>query len=112
VNEGRVLAQRLEAAGVNVIDVSVGFRALPMDRSKEGHYVPLGEQIKQAVRLPVIGVRGIRTPQFAYRIVREGRVDLVAVGRAILADPDWPVKAKEKLMIAGNLRTRDSLGAP
>jgi 2,4-dienoyl-CoA reductase-like NADH-dependent reductase (Old Yellow Enzyme family) len=43
---------------------------------------------KQAVKIPVIGVGGIKDPEFADQAIRQGRVDLVAIGRAILADPD------------------------
>jgi len=49
--------------------------------------------MRKICSVPVIGVGGIRTMELADRIVREGRVDLVAVGRALLSDPDWGVKA-------------------
>jgi 2,4-dienoyl-CoA reductase-like NADH-dependent reductase (Old Yellow Enzyme family) len=45
----------------------------------------------------VIGVGGITDPKFADEAIRQGRVDLVAVGRAILADPDWALKAARRL---------------
>jgi 2,4-dienoyl-CoA reductase-like NADH-dependent reductase (Old Yellow Enzyme family) len=47
--------------------------------------------------IPVIGVGNIREAEYADRVVREGRIDLVAVGRALLADPLWALKAAEKL---------------
>jgi 2,4-dienoyl-CoA reductase-like NADH-dependent reductase (Old Yellow Enzyme family) len=47
--------------------------------------------------VPVIGVGGIKEAQFADQLVRDGKVDLVAVGRAIWHDPQWPQKAKETL---------------
>ena len=43
--------------------------------------------------MPVVGVGGIKEPAYADRLVREGIVDLVAVGRALLKDPKWAIKA-------------------
>ena len=57
----------------------------------------MAERIKQAVKVPVIGVGGIKDPKFADQAIQQGRVDLVAVGRAILADPDWALTAAKKL---------------
>jgi len=65
--------------------------------TEQGFFLPLAEKIKQAVQAPVIGVGGIKDPAFADRAIREGRVDLVAVGRALLADPDWALSAKRTL---------------
>lgn len=45
------------------------------------------EAIRKAVNVPVIGVGGVKTPEFANNIIREGKVDLVAVGRAMVANP-------------------------
>jgi len=55
--------------------------------------VQLAEEIKKVVNVPVIGVGGIKTPEFADEVIRKNRADLVAVGRAILSDPDWALKA-------------------
>jgi 2,4-dienoyl-CoA reductase-like NADH-dependent reductase (Old Yellow Enzyme family) len=63
----------------------------------QGYFLPLAEKIKQAVKAPVIGVGGITDPAFADKAIREGKVDLVAVGRALLADPDWALSAKKTL---------------
>jgi len=49
------------------------------------------------VDTPVIGVGGIMEPEYADTVIREGKVDLVAVGRALLEDPDWATKAIKKL---------------
>ena len=45
----------------------------------------------------MIGVGGIKDPKFADEAIRQNRVDLVAVGRAILADPDWALNAAKTL---------------
>jgi len=50
--------------------------------------------VKSAVKIPVIAVGGI-SPDMAIRIVEEEKVDFVALGRALLADPELVVKIRE-----------------
>lgn len=93
IEEGAQAAEALARAGVDVIDVSGGLGGAnhPTIRG-QGFLVPMAERVKAAARVPVIGVGGVTEPQFADRIIREGRVDMVAVGRAILRDPAWARK--------------------
>jgi 2,4-dienoyl-CoA reductase-like NADH-dependent reductase (Old Yellow Enzyme family) len=98
IREMQTFAQRLVQAGVNIVDVSGGLIGdAPADMTGQGYFLPLAEKIKEAVDVPVIGVGGITDPTFADQAIREGRVDLVAVGRALLADPDWALSAKRTL---------------
>lgn len=69
----------------------------PEGLTSQGYFLPLAEKIKQAVGVPVIGVGGIKDPEFADEAIRRNRVDLVAVGRAILSDPDWALNAAKTL---------------
>ena len=88
------IAVKLAQAGVDIVDVSGGLGgSRPPDMKGEGYYVHLAEGIKKKVSIPVIGVGGIVTAEFADQVVRSGRADLVAVGRAMLTDPDWATKA-------------------
>jgi 2,4-dienoyl-CoA reductase-like NADH-dependent reductase (Old Yellow Enzyme family) len=57
-------------------------------RARPGFYVPHAAAIKGVVDVPVIGVGGIVTAEVADGIIRSGRVDLVAVGRAISVNRD------------------------
>ena len=84
------LLRRLEAAGVDILDVSGGMcGSEPKQlRQMKGYFVPQAEAIKKSVNVPVIGVGGITTPEFADELVREGRIDLVAVGRAFWSDAE------------------------
>lgn len=92
------VAPRLLRAGVNVIDVSGGLGGDGSQTYKEqGYFVPLAEGVKQAAGGLVVGVGRIREPRYADQIVREGRVDLVAVGRVQLEDPDWAARAAREL---------------
>lgn len=99
--DARLIAPRLERAGVNVIDVSGGLVGDGQDRFKEqGYFVPLAQCIKEMVTVPVIGVGNITEPEYADGIVREGKVDLVAFGRTLLSNPDFPRFAARRLGVA------------
>ena len=98
--EGREVAPLLEKAGVSVLDISGGLGVGDSyGFAEQGFFVPLAEGIKSVVTIPVIGVGNITEPEFADKIIREGKVDLVAIGRKLLADPDFPREAAEKLGI-------------
>ena len=58
---------------------------------REGLLLPAAGAIREAVRAPVIGVGGL-TPEKAERALADGRADLVALGRALWADPELPAK--------------------
>jgi len=98
IQEMQAFAQKLVDAGVNIIDVSGGLIGpSPDDMTGQGYFLPLAEKIKRAVNVPIIGVGGITDPAFANQAIRGARVDLVAVGRALLANPDWALAAKRAL---------------
>jgi len=95
------IATRLEEAGVDLIHVSIGNvgPSLPVvlgPMAKDwGFNVYSAAAVKRAVDIPVITVGRITDPVLANQIVRDGNADLVAMGRASLADPEFPKKAKE-----------------
>ena len=92
------LAKKLEDKGVDIMDVSGGLiRSRPPNLTGQGYFVPLAEKIKKTINIPVIGVGGIRDPKYADKIIREERVDFIAVGRAMLNDPRWAQKAIREL---------------
>jgi len=95
INVSVFFAKELERVGVDILDVSGGMcGAMPRQlRHVKGYFVPQASQIKQAVTIPVIGVGGITEPEFADKLIRDGKVDLVAIGRAIWHDPKWAEKA-------------------
>jgi len=99
IEEAKQFAKTLASGGVDIIDVSGGLCGSSPSQlqGRQGYFVPLAEAIKGVVEVPVIGVGGITQPEFADKIVRENRVDLVAIGRALLNDPDWTIKARERL---------------
>jgi 2,4-dienoyl-CoA reductase-like NADH-dependent reductase (Old Yellow Enzyme family) len=99
VDDSAAFAVRLEQYGVDVVDVSGGLcGSEPKQlRSVKGYFVPQAYEIKKAVRTPIIGVGGITDAEYADKLIRDGKVDLVAVGRALWSDPKWAEKAVETL---------------
>ncbi|GAV21629.1 oxidoreductase [Carboxydothermus pertinax] len=100
LEEGKQIAKMLEEAGVHVLHVSAGvYDSMPTllepSRFEQGWRVYLAEEIKKVVSIPVITVGVIREPEFAEKIIAEGRADFVAIGRGLIADPEWPKKARE-----------------
>ena len=93
-------ARALEAAGVDYLSVSAGVyasfeRIIPPMSEPAGWLLPLASAIKAAVSIPVVGVSRFTDPRDADAAIRDGKVDLVAFGRAFLTDPAWPQKARE-----------------
>jgi NADPH2 dehydrogenase len=99
VEDSAAFAVKLEQCGVDVVDVSGGLcGSEPKQlRGVKGYFVPQAYEIKKAVKVPVIGVGGITEAEYADRLIRDGKVDLVAVGRALWKDPKWAEKAVEAL---------------
>ena len=99
IEDSKKFAMKLEEAGVDIIDVSGGLcGSRPAElQGRQGYFVPQAQQIKKAVDIPVIGVGGITEPEYADKLIQERKVDLVAVGRALLKDPDWAIKAIKTL---------------
>jgi len=76
-----------------------GDRTMPPASYPDGANVYLAEDIKAFVnahgyRTPLVTTGKIRTPQMAEEILASGKADLVGFARALLADPDWPKKAR------------------
>jgi 2,4-dienoyl-CoA reductase-like NADH-dependent reductase (Old Yellow Enzyme family) len=99
VDDSAAFAVKLEQYGVDVIDVSGGLcGSEPKQlRSVKGYFVPQAYEIRKAVRTPIIGVGGITEAEYADKLIRDDKVDLVAVGRALWRDPKWAEKAIENL---------------
>jgi 2,4-dienoyl-CoA reductase-like NADH-dependent reductase (Old Yellow Enzyme family) len=98
LNDTKIFAGMLVDAGVDAVDVSAGIGGSnPQALSGQGYLFHLAEGIKKVVKVPVVGVGGVTEAEFADKAVREGKVDLVAVGRALLADPEWAMKAVKTL---------------
>lgn len=99
VEDGKEIAQRLEAGGMlDYINARVGdYGAIPVwigDMSIEpGAAVPFAVELKQILSTPVFTVLRIKDPIHAERILADGQADMVGMGRATLCDPELANKA-------------------
>lgn len=97
-----VFAKWLEEAGVSMLHVAqanhtgnMADTIPPMGVQPYGFFVDLAGQVKDAVSIPVSCVGRILDPAMAERILQSGKADIAALGRPLLADPDWVNKAAE-----------------
>jgi len=91
------LARELKARGVDLMDCSSGGINAAVSLSQQplehGFQVPLAEAIRRDADLPSMAVGLITDPVQANAIVEEGRADLVALARELIADPAWAYRA-------------------
>jgi 2,4-dienoyl-CoA reductase-like NADH-dependent reductase (Old Yellow Enzyme family)/NADPH-dependent 2,4-dienoyl-CoA reductase/sulfur reductase-like enzyme len=95
--DNREIARMAEKAGVDAIHVTgyagamgVAFTKAPLVH-EPGALISLAAGVKQSVKIPVIAVGRI-TLEAGEKAIREGQADFVAMGRALIADPEIPTK--------------------
>ncbi len=77
-----------------MIDISGGMMGfMRPGHTEPGYFKELGLAAKSAARVPILLTGGVMTARDAERLLRDGAADLVGVGRAMLNDPDWSIKA-------------------
>ena len=92
------LARGLKEEGADVIDVSSGGTVpRPNVVPGPGYQVPAAEAIRRGAGIPVGAVGFITDPAQADELIRNGRADLVLLGRELLREPYWPLKAAAAL---------------
>lgn len=99
LEDTKALVPFLEDAGLDLIHISAGTYAsedtiVPPSYTKNGWIVDMAKEVKQICHIPVITVGRINDPILADSIIRSGKADLTAMGRASLTDPAMPNKAK------------------
>jgi 2,4-dienoyl-CoA reductase-like NADH-dependent reductase (Old Yellow Enzyme family)/thioredoxin reductase len=100
IEDTKVIAQILEEAGIAALHVSAGVYKTGAIVSapsvvRTAPFADYARQIRQLVRIPVFAVDKIIYPQVAESLLREGKADFIAMGRASLADPELPHKVQE-----------------
>lgn len=100
VEESLEIAKRLERAGVDALHVDAGcydhwYWPHPPIYQPPGCMVDMAEAAKRAVKIPIITVGRLGYAELADGVLKAGKADFVALGRALLADPEWPLKVKE-----------------
>jgi 2,4-dienoyl-CoA reductase-like NADH-dependent reductase (Old Yellow Enzyme family) len=93
-----VVARALKLHGVDLVDCSSG-GAVPAAPAQigPGYQVPFAAKIRRQAGVATAAVGLITTPELADEIVRNGRADLVALGRELLRHPHWPLDAAPAL---------------
>lgn len=98
LGEAIALVKRFKAEGLDFIDVSVGFSTneakIPWGPA---FLAPVAERVRRETGLPASTSWYIGKPEQADALVREGKVDLVTLGRPLLANPHWPYAAAQAL---------------
>ena len=100
IEETKQIAVYLAKSGADALHISAcnaasGYLNHPPYYVKEGVFGHLAEGVKSEVDIPVIAVGRIRNPAMADRFIREGKADLISMGRALIADPHLPEKARQ-----------------
>jgi len=100
LEEGLAALKLLEAAGADAFHVDAGcyeswYWAHPPGYQPRGCMLEMARRAKETVSVPVIAVGRLDDPQVAERALAEGMADMISLGRALLADPSWPLKVRE-----------------
>ncbi|MCK4827767.1 FAD-dependent oxidoreductase, partial [bacterium] len=100
IEQSKQIARLLQRTGISAIHVSGGVyesaqMIIPPFGFGHGTLSYLAKEIKNVVDVPVSAVGRIIEPHTAKEIISRGNADIVVLGRALIADPDWPVKAME-----------------
>ena len=100
--EGRQIAVWAAQAGADALHVTAGhYRSLPSAQvvlppmtMPDATFLDFAAEVKQAVRVPVIAVGRLGDPATATAAVADGKTDFVALGRTLIADPQWVEKLR------------------
>ncbi|WP_433442468.1 bilirubin reductase [Pseudoflavonifractor sp.] len=104
VEELPVFVSLLERAGADSFHVTLANHAKLTDTippknhpyfSAEGCFLPYCDQVRQYTALPLCGVGGLTDPDFVEEQLSSGRIQLAAMSRQLIADPQWPQKVRE-----------------
>jgi len=98
IKDTQQIAQTIENAGVDCIDVSQGiilrspYGITIPTYFEHGAFIHIPEAIKKAVNVPVIGVGRIVDPKMADEFIQQGKADIIYMGRQLICDADTPNK--------------------
>jgi dimethylglycine catabolism A len=109
--EGRQVARWAAKAGADALHITAGhYRSLPSAQIvlppmnfPEATFLHFAAEVKKNVDVPVIAVGRLGNPETARAAVEDGKADFIALGRSLIADPQWVEK------VARNDRVRPCL---
>jgi 2,4-dienoyl-CoA reductase-like NADH-dependent reductase (Old Yellow Enzyme family) len=100
--EGRVIAIWAAQAGADAVHVTAGHyrskptahRMIPPMTYPDAPFVEFAADVKKAINVPVIAVARLGDPATATSVVESGKADFIALGRTLVADPQWVNKLR------------------
>ena len=97
LEEGIAIAKLLESYGYDCLNVDTGiydsfYYACPPMYMPKGYLVELAAKAKEAVNIPILAGGRMNEADIAEKAIRDGKIDAVVLGRAALADPEYPNK--------------------
>nr|WP_300818776.1 FAD-dependent oxidoreductase [uncultured Acetatifactor sp.] len=97
LEEGIAIAKLLESYGYDCLNVDTGiydsfYYACPPMYMPKGYLVELAAKAKEAVNIPILAGGRMNEAYIAEKAIRDGKIDAVVLGRAALADPEYPNK--------------------
>jgi 2,4-dienoyl-CoA reductase-like NADH-dependent reductase (Old Yellow Enzyme family) len=100
--EGRQVALWVAQAGADALHIAAGhYRSLPSAARQmppmaedDATFLPYAADIRKHVNIPVIAVGRLGLPQVANEAIESGGADFIALGRSLIADPEWPAKVR------------------
>ncbi len=97
LEEGVEIAKLLESYGYDCLNVDMGiydsfYYACPPMYMPKGYLVELAAKAKEAVNIPILAGGRMNEADIAENAIQDGKIDAVVLGRAALADPEYPNK--------------------
>lgn len=87
----------LKGLGVDAVDISTGGAAPARIPVGPGYQVDFAARVKREVGIPTSAVGLITEPAQAQELLDDGLADIISLGRAVLRDPSWPLRAAHEL---------------
>ncbi len=99
-DEGKQIALWAAEAGADALHITAGhYRSLPSAQvvlppmaMPDGPFLEFAAEVKKHVALPIIAVGRLGDPALAESAVASGKTDFIALGRTLVADPQWVAK--------------------
>ena len=95
------VVEQLQQEGVDMVDIStggIGGKERPRRMElKQGFQIPFAGEIRSATNIATMGVGFLWDADVCEQLVADGQVDMIALARELLANPNWPLQAASQL---------------
>lgn len=100
MEESIELIRQMKAAGLDLIDISMGFNTPDVSRipwSEHAFLAPIAHRVRQEVGIPVTASWNFYDAKNCNELIRGEQLDLITMAKALLGDPHWPYQAAQIL---------------